>query len=120
MGDMDSMEMSTDNVGHGMMHNMPRMNGPAASSMGHPLKRVKHGFDWHDPGAAAVAMTPRNRLNEPGNGLEKTESRVLVYSDLRSLSPCFTLFSGCLRWNQAGRDFHLSIPGQAKRYLLVP
>jgi FtsP/CotA-like multicopper oxidase with cupredoxin domain len=34
-----------------------------------------------------TAMVQRNRLDEPGTGLENVEHRVLVYNDLKSLEP---------------------------------
>lgn len=45
----------------------------------------KHGPDTHGPGNTATAMVQRNRLGEPGTGLENVEHRVLVYNDLKSL-----------------------------------
>ena len=47
----------------------------------------KHGPDTHGPGNTMTAMVQRNRLGEPGTGLENVEHRVLVYNDLKSLEP---------------------------------
>jgi len=47
----------------------------------------KHGPDTHGPGNTTVAMVQRNRLGEPGTGLENVAHRVLVYTDLKSLEP---------------------------------
>ena len=47
----------------------------------------KHGPDSHGPGNTMTAMVQRNRLGEPGTGLENVEHRVLVYNDLKSLEP---------------------------------
>lgn len=44
-----------------------------------------HGPDKHGPGNSVVAMAPKNRLGEPGTGLEGMPWRVLVYNDLQSL-----------------------------------
>jgi len=45
----------------------------------------KHGPDTHGPGNSVTATVQRNRLGEPGTGLENVEHRVLVYNDLKSL-----------------------------------
>lgn len=68
---MDSMDMS-------------RNRGTGMSTASSP---VKHGPDRHGKGNTMVAEFPSNRLSEPGNGLENNGRRVLVYTDLRSLSP---------------------------------
>jgi CopA family copper-resistance protein len=47
----------------------------------------KHGPDTHGPGNQMVAMVQRNRLGEPGTGLEDVKHRVLVYNDLKALEP---------------------------------
>ncbi len=39
------------------------------------------------PEESAVPMTVRNRLDDPGPGLEHAAGKVLVYSDLRALQP---------------------------------
>jgi CopA family copper-resistance protein len=68
---MDSMDMS-------------RNRGTGMSTASSP---VKHGPDRHGKGNTMVAEFPSNRLSEPGDGLENNGRRVLVYTDLRSLSP---------------------------------
>lgn len=47
----------------------------------------KHGPDTHGPQNSMVAMVQRNRLAEPGAGLEHAGHRVLVYTDLKALEP---------------------------------
>ena len=47
----------------------------------------KHGPDTHGPGNTTTATVQRNRLGEPGTGLENVAHRVLVYNDLKSLEP---------------------------------
>ena len=59
-------------------------NGTGMSTASSP---VKHGPDRHGKGNTMVAEFPSNRLSEPGDGLENNGRRVLVYTDLRSLSP---------------------------------
>ncbi len=48
---------------------------------------VKHGPDDHGPGNQTVAEYSRNRSGEPGRGLEHSERRILLYTDLKSLAP---------------------------------
>jgi CopA family copper-resistance protein len=62
---------------HGAMK-MPGMDSPVNG---------KHGPDTHGPGNAMVAMVQRNRLGEPGTGLEDVQHRALVYNDLKALTP---------------------------------
>lgn len=57
-----------------------------------------------------VAMAPRSRLHEPGTGLEATGTRVLVYTDLRSLEP------GDDR-READREIELHLTGNMERYM---
>lgn len=46
---------------------------------------LPHEPDAHAPANAAVPMTVRSRLEEPGTGLGEDGWRVLVYTDLRAL-----------------------------------
>ena len=57
-----------------------------------------------------VAMLPKSRLSEPGDGLENTGTRVLVYTDLRSLE---------VRADQrpAERELELHLTGNMERYM---
>lgn len=56
-------------------------------NMSMPPTPVKHGPDHHGKSNTMVAAFPSSRLDEPGSGLENNGRRVLVYTDLRSLSP---------------------------------
>jgi CopA family copper-resistance protein len=49
----------------------------------------RHGPDTHGPENQMVAEVQRNRLGEPGTGLENVGHRVLVYTDLKALEPSF-------------------------------
>jgi CopA family copper-resistance protein len=60
--------------------NMPGMAGMS------PVNG-RHGPDTHGPGNTMVAKVQRNRLGEPGTGLEEVGHRVLAYDDLKSLEP---------------------------------
>ena len=71
---------------------MPKpMAGMDDSAVKKPRKESpingKHGPDTHGPGNTTTATVQRNRLGEPGTGLENVEHRVLVYNDLKSLEP---------------------------------
>ena len=70
----------------------------------------KHGPDHHGPGNSMVAMTARSRLGEPGDGLENTGTRVLVYQDLRSLAPGADS-------REPGRELELHLTGNMDRYM---
>ncbi|MDR4493166.1 MAG: copper resistance system multicopper oxidase [Nitrospirales bacterium] len=48
---------------------------------------VQHPPDHHGTGNQSIAEYSRQRLDEPGVGLENTGMRVLVYTDLKSLTP---------------------------------
>ena len=48
---------------------------------------VKHGPDDHGTGNQTVAEYSQNRFGEPGRGLENSPWRVLLYTDLKSLTP---------------------------------
>ena len=71
---------------------------------------VKHGPDTHGPGNSAVPMETKSRLDQPGTGLEDTGTRVLRYSDLRSLRPSEDL-------RPPGREIELHLTGNMERYM---
>ncbi|QGT77717.1 copper resistance system multicopper oxidase [Guyparkeria halophila] len=72
---------------------------------------ISHGPDDHGPGAAMVARSPGNRLNDPGIGLKSTpEHKVLVYDDLKALAP----------WpdpREPEREIELHLTGNMERYM---
>ena len=49
----------------------------------------RHGPHTHGAENQMVAEVQRNRLGEPGTGLENAGHRVLVYTDLKALEPSF-------------------------------
>lgn len=71
---------------------------------------VKHGPDHHGVGNAAVAEYSKSRLHEPGTGLEISERKVLVYTDLKSLVVREDL-------RPPGREIELHITGNMERYM---
>jgi len=90
----------------GMNHdNMPGMNMNSENNTA-----VPHGTDTHGPGNSSTPMMTRSRLSEPGIGLEDTGTRVLVYTDLRSLAP---------RDDQRPpeREIELHLTGNMDRYM---
>ena len=87
-------------------HAMPGMvMGP--SLPGRPA--IAHGPDTHGPGNSAAPMSVRNRLDEPGSGLETAAHRVLVYTDLRATAA---------RPDQhaVAREIELHLTGNMDRY----
>lgn len=83
----------------------------SASKPGLPTpKSVKHGPDTHGPGNSAVPMETRSRLHEPGTGLEASERRVLVYTDLKSLKPFEDQ-------RAPEREIELHLTGNMERYM---
>jgi CopA family copper-resistance protein len=71
---------------------------------------VPHGPDTHGPGNSAIPMETRSRLDSPGAGFEGTNARVLVYADLKSLTP---------QPDQRApeREIELHITGNMERYM---
>lgn len=92
---------------------MPGMDKDAAPAMNDSMLKsgpVKHGPDDHGPGNSSVPMETKSRLDEPGTGLEDTGTRVLLYSDLRSLQPGEDS-------RPPGREIELHITGNMERYM---
>ncbi len=108
MEGMDPAPPATD-----AMPDMPGMKAAAAPTMSGSVPNggpVKHGPDHHGPGNSAVPMETKSRLGEPGTGLEGTGTRVLLYSDLRSLQPGEDS-------RPPGREIELHITGNMERYM---
>jgi CopA family copper-resistance protein len=96
---------------------MPDESKPAPSHAGHgdpgqgsPPPAPAHGPDRHGRGNSMVAEVPRSRLHEPGDGLEATGTRVLVYTDLRSLEPGEDQ-------RAPSREIELHLTGNMERYM---
>ena len=71
---------------------------------------VKHGPDDHGPGNQTVAEYSQNRMGEPGRGLESSDRRVLLYTDLKSLVPYPDQ-------REPEREIELHLTGQMTRYM---
>jgi FtsP/CotA-like multicopper oxidase with cupredoxin domain len=93
-------DMGAAKKGHkmsGMGHDMKKMahgTAPNAGTMGTGAMMeqtgpviAKHGPDMHGAGNINVANVQRDRLAEPGTGLEDVNPRVLTYSQLRNVVP---------------------------------
>ena len=90
--------------------NMSMADGNATEGMAAAGPIVaRHGPDGHGPGNIGVAEGQRNRLGEPGTGLQGVGHRVLLYTDLRALEP----------YNQQppDREIELHLTGNMERYM---
>ena len=93
---------------HGKMDPGKEGHGGSMMEAAGPIV-ARHGPDQHGPGNTSVAQVQRNRLGEPGIGLEGVGHRVLVYSDLKSVVP----------YNQRPpeREVELHLTGNMERYM---
>ena len=71
---------------------------------------VMHGPDKHGAANAASPMETRSRLSEPGAGLGADGWRVLVYTDLKRLTPAPT-------FGPPAREVELHLTGNMERYM---
>jgi CopA family copper-resistance protein len=71
---------------------------------------VQHAPGHHGSGNQSVAEYSRQRLNEPGIGLDNTDTRVLVYTDLKSLEPYPDQ-------REPEREIELHLTGHMLRYM---
>ncbi len=77
---------SMDDMGMAMTMGADTMPGmKMEKEVSNNNKPVKHGPDHHGPGNSAVPVETKNRLSEPGTGLENSSRKVLVYSDLKAI-----------------------------------
>ena len=106
---MDDMDMgSMNHATPGMSPKVEADNGSMMQTAGPIIAR--HGPDQHGPGNITVAEVQRNRLGEPGTGLENVGHRVLVYTDLKRLARDFDT-------RPPGRELELHLTGNMKRYM---
>lgn len=86
---------------------------PAAAMQGPALPGtlpVPHAPDTHGPANSSIAMMSRSRLDDPGSGFDTTSSRVLVYAQLRSVTPQPDQ-------REPAREVELHITGNMERYM---
>lgn len=120
MHGMDTAEAVRANVAArrdaAQQHAMPgmEMSGMASGGLQGPSlpgsPPVLHGPDTHGPGNSAIPMVTRSRLDDPGSGFEGVNARVLVYADLKSITP---------QPDQRApeREVELHITGNMERYM---
>ena len=92
------------------MKGMDGMEGMKMDMKSEPVPIKRHGPDKHGPGNSMIAEMPRNRLGDPGVGLENTGARVLVYNDLRSIAPGYDK-------RAPEREIELHLTGNMERYM---
>ena len=116
--DMSGMEaMAGAKTTEGMKgmagHDMAGMKTGASSALMGPSlpgsPPVMHGSDTHGAGNSSVAMSERNRLDDPGSGFEQATGKVLVYADLQSVKPFYDQ-------REPEREIELHITGNMERY----
>ena len=107
---MPGMKMPSAAPAQAKPSSMPGMVMPGDEKAAVPEKPVMHGPDHHGPGNSTVAMTPMGRLGEPGVGLGEDGRRVLVYTDLRSLTPSPA-------GKSATREIEMHLTGNMERYM---
>ena len=94
-------------------HQTPEHNHETGSPAGPALPGsppVMHGPDAHGPGNSSIPMASRSRLDDPGSGFEGVEGKVLVYTDLQSLTPHSDR-------REPEREIELHITGNMERYM---
>ena len=93
------------------LHAMPALDaGNQGRSKIPGAEPVKHSPDDHGPGNQMVAEYSQNRMGEPGRGLEGSERRVLLYTDLKSLVPYPDQ-------REPEREIELHLTGHMNRYM---
>jgi len=114
---MPGMEPSSD-MPHGQemppmqgTHEMPGMKADDQRRSEIPgIEPVKHGPDDHGAGNQMIAEYSRNMMHEPGRGLEESSRRVLLYTDLKSLTPYPDQ-------REPEREIELHVTGNMDRYM---
>ena len=100
--DHPAMDHGSMAMHHGSMHHGTMDNEMAETAA--PPRRIETG-----PGVANVAAMYRNRLSEPGAGLEDVDHRVLAYAALRAAT--------AEPEPAADREMELHLTGNMERYM---
>ena len=124
--DMQGMEMKSaqrDTKAPETDQKMPGMNMPETSAETPSMQGmdkttskipgtepVKHGPDHHGVGNSIVPMYTRSRLDDPGDGFENSDRRVLVYTDLKGLIPVEDQ-------REPEREIELHLTGNMERFM---
>jgi CopA family copper-resistance protein len=98
----------TSRQGAGQEHAGHEMGANPAGAL--DTRVYMHGPNSHGVGNSGTPMSVRNRMGEPGIGLEDTGTRVLVYTDLKSLTPREDP-------RPPSREIELHITGNMDRYM---
>ena len=114
----DHQNQTMEHMEHGsdMQHGQGRQEMPGVETVDPHrsavpgIEPVKHGPDDHGTGNQMVAEYSRNRIGEPGRGLESSGRRVLLYTDLKSLVPYPDQ-------RKPEREIELHLTGQMNRYM---
>ena len=103
-GEMQGMKMGSDSMASEHMGMLPSQMEKASPVV------ARHGPESHGPGNTTVATVQRNRLSEPGTGLEEVGHRVLVYHDLRAIEPFYDQ-------RHPGRELELHLTGNMEQFI---
>ncbi len=100
---------------HGMAHGGHRQPMEQGESGGRAMASVgpiiaRHGPERHGPGNITVAQVQRDRLAEPGTGLENLPHRVLSYAQLRNVKPMADK-------RKPSQTIELHLTGNMERYM---
>ncbi len=101
MSSMKPAKTTTPPQGH---EGMPGMGAAAG------LAPLAHGPDTHGAGNSMVPMMVKNRLGEPGTGLEGASHKVLVYTDIMNVEPF-------LDQRAPTREIELHLTGSMERFM---
>jgi CopA family copper-resistance protein len=109
-----SMNLPGDPNDHGPMHGedikyAPESHGRDRSPIPGATP-VKHGPDHHGAGNQTVAEYSKNRMHESGRGFEQSSRRILVYTDLKSLTPYHDQ-------RAPEREIEIHLTGHMQRYM---
>jgi CopA family copper-resistance protein len=115
-GGLESGTNAHDPASEHLQHD-PEMQDMPSTRPGDPRRSkipgadpVKHGPDHHGTGNQTVAEYSQNRMQQPGRGLEHSDRRVLLYTDLKSLAPYPDQ-------REPGREIELHLTGHMQRYM---
>ena len=119
---------ASDHAGHDMS-SMPGMASPGGAGVfegtlrdgtiiratnlrapGTMPEPVMHSGNTHGSASAGTAMETRSRLSEPGAGLGEDGWRVLVWTDVKRLTPADT-------FGPPAREIELHLTGNMERYM---
>lgn len=114
MDDMEMNSMSDESSHADKKQHSADSSAAHVTSKSHSTSETpqvfEHSEDHHGIGNASVAEVSRVRLHEPGLGLGASGRRVLVYSDLRSVTPS-------TEFREPHREIELHLTGNMERYM---